>query len=100
MLRDLTLQSRNSFGEWRSTFNIFHQRIFIYLIKTRNVIDSAEKDLNKIKLEQLNKENIWLEESSKFIENDHVQPLLWNYLTKKKVETSLNITLPSMCLCH
>ena len=47
----------------------------IYPIKTTGVTNSAEKDLNKIKLEQLNEENIWLEESSKVIQNDNVQPL-------------------------
>ena len=43
-------------------------------IKRTNVTDSAEKDLNKIKPDQLNKENMWLEEFSEVIGNGNVQP--------------------------
>ena len=43
-------------------------------IKTANATDSAEKDINKIKKNQLNKEDIQLEEFSKVIGNGNVQP--------------------------
>ena len=74
-LNDRDLQAQCNFGNVKTADKI--SSFIIYPIKTTNVIGSAEKDLNKIKLEQLHEENTWLEESSRAIGNDNVQPLSW-----------------------
>ena len=74
-LNNRDLQAQCNFRNDKAADKI--SRFIIYPIKTTNVIGSAEKDVNKIKPEQLHEENTWLEESSRVIGNDNVQPLSW-----------------------
>ena len=74
-LNNRDLQAQCNFRNVKTADKI--SSFIIYPIKTTNIIGLAEKDLNKIKLEQLHEKNTWVGESSRVNGNNNVQPLSW-----------------------
>ena len=70
----------------------------VYPILTINNI--YEEHFDKLKLEHLNEENIWLEKSAEAVGNDDVEPLSWTSFHSKEERdkfednTTINVLLP------